>query len=190
VTDPADTPGQALERFRAYLHLVARSEVSPFLQGKLDVSGVVQQTLFEAHRDWDEVRSLSAERQGRWLRRLLAHNLTDEIRRLRAQGRDVRREVSLDAALEQSSARLAAILRQEGSSPSTQLQREEESFRLAEALARLPEAERDAIVLQQWHGWTLAQIAGRLGRTPGAVAGLLHRGLRRLKTLLDNEADP
>ena len=57
----------------------------------------------------------------------------------------------------------------------------EELLRLAEALGELPEAQREALVLQHWHGWSLAQIGQHLGRSPAAVAGLLHRGLRQLR---------
>ena len=49
------------------------------------------------------------------------------------------------------------------------------------ALHALPEAQREALVLQHWHGWTLNRIAKHLNRTPAAVAGLLHRGLRQLR---------
>jgi len=42
-------------------------------------------------------------------------------------------------------------------------------------------------VLQYWHGLTLAQIGERLQRSPAAVAGLLKRGLTRLRVLLQEE---
>ena len=60
----------------------------------------------------------------------------------------------------------------------------EEALRLADALAQLPEAQHEALVLQYWHGLTVAQIGARLERTPVAVAGLLKRGLQRLRELL------
>ena len=43
----------------------------------------------------------------------------------------------------------------------------------------------EALVLQHWHGLTLAQVGASLGRTPAAVAGLLKRGLKRLRELLE-----
>jgi RNA polymerase sigma-70 factor (ECF subfamily) len=174
-----------LERFREYLTLLARVQMDPRLQGKLDLSGVVQQTLLEAHlargqtAGWDEGQVLA------WLRRVLANNLTDEVRKLGTRGRDVGRECSLEAALDQSSARLAAWLADDGPSPSQRAEAHEQSLRLADALARLPEAQREALVLQHWHGWSLAEIGSHLGRSPAAVAGLLHRGLERLRTILD-----
>ena len=45
-------------------------------------------------------------------------------------------------------------------------------------------AQREALVLQHWEGWSLAQIGDHLGRTPAAVAGLIKRGLKQLRQTL------
>jgi RNA polymerase sigma-70 factor, ECF subfamily len=183
-------PQPALEAFRAYLSLLAHARVDPRLQGKLDLSGVVQQTLLEAYQALDQIRDWNEAQKAAWLRRLLANNLADAVRKLRTQGRDVGREQSLDAALEESSAKLEAWLVAEQSSPSQQAERNEQTLALAAALERLPADARAAIVLQHWHGWTLAQIGQHIGRTPGAVAGLLHRGLQQLKKYLQESSEP
>src|SRR5207302_7631297 len=70
--------GPALERFREYLHLLGRLQLDARWQGKVDLSGVVQQTLLEAHQAWEQLRHWDEDRQAAWLRRALAHNLTDE----------------------------------------------------------------------------------------------------------------
>jgi RNA polymerase sigma-70 factor (ECF subfamily) len=175
------------DRFRAYLIFQARARVDPRLAGKLDLSGVVQQTLLEAHRTIADLGGWNEDRQAAWLRQALAHNLADEIRKLRAAGRDATRERSLEEAAGASSARLEAWLAAEQSSPSEQAQRRERALRVAEALEGLPADQREALVLQHWHGWTLARIAEHLGRTPGSVAGLVRRGLDRLRESLPQE---
>jgi RNA polymerase sigma-70 factor (ECF subfamily) len=170
-----------LERYRDYLRLLARLQLDPRLQAKLDPSDVVQQTLLEALRKGDQFRgSTSAELAG-WLRGILAHNLADALRAFRQEKRDVARERSLEESLRVSSARLEHWLTADEVPPGEQMEHEERAVRLAAALAELPEAQREALVLQYWHGWTLAEIAGHFGRTPAAVAGLLKRGLKKLR---------
>src|SRR5437868_1420523 len=51
----------------------------------------------------------------------------------------------------------------------------------------LPDAQRRALELRHLHGRPLADIAREMGRTPAAVAGLLHRGLAQLRTLLGGD---
>ena len=52
---------------------------------------------------------------------------------------------------------------------------------LREALATLPEDQRQVVVLRHVVGLTPGEIADRLGRTENAVHGLHHRGRRALQ---------
>jgi RNA polymerase sigma-70 factor, ECF subfamily len=180
----AEEQARRLERFRSYLLLLARLQLDPRSRAKVDLSGVVQQTLLEAHRA-PEVPGPDAELAA-WLRRLLANNLGDEVRKAHARKRDIGREQSLEASLARSSARLEAKLAAGQSSPSQRAGRNEELLRLAEALEALPEAQRQAVELHYLRGWPLADIAGHLGRGKSAVAGLLHRGLDKLRARLQD----
>jgi RNA polymerase sigma-70 factor (ECF subfamily) len=193
---PAKSPPQSaveplqpdeLERFRAYLGLLARLEVAPRLRDKVDLSGVVQQTLLEAHQGLiGHPRGARTESETiAWLRSILSHNLTDVLRKLTAKRRDVRQEWSLDAALDQSASRLEKWLAAEQSSPSQHAVRQEELLRMADALAALPEAQRLAVERHHLQGWSLAEIAREQGSTKAAVAGLLHRGLKAMRHRLD-----
>lgn len=114
----------------------------------------------------------------------MAHALAHAERDFGREKRDVARERSLEAALEASSIRLRAWLAADESSPSQRADRNEQMLRLADALAELPEAQREAVVLHYWQEWTVAAIAEHLGRTPAAVAGLLKRGLQALRQRL------
>lgn len=181
-----DLPDQDrdLECYRDYLAMLARLQLDPRLQGKIDLSGVVQQTLLEAYQALPRFQAQEPAQQTAWLRRILANNLADEIRKLGTRKRDLVRERSLEAALDESSARLAQWLAADQASPSQQLVQQEQTLRLAAGLANLPEAQREALVLQHWHGWTLAEIAQQMGRSRAAVAGLLKRGLQQLRLTL------
>jgi RNA polymerase sigma-70 factor (ECF subfamily) len=180
VADGERTP----EDYRAYLLNLARLRLDPRLQAKLDPADVVQQTLLEAWQAVDGFRGRSEGEQKAWLRQILLRNLANAVRDFARACRDVRRERSLEAALESSSARLEALLAAEQSTPSERAARNEEVLRLEEALALLPEPQRTVVMLRHLHGWPLGDIARHLGRTQAAVAGLLHRGLTRLHALL------
>jgi RNA polymerase sigma-70 factor (subfamily 1) len=179
-----DAVNQALEEVRAYLETLTFIQIDPRLRSKFGLSDVVQKTLVKAWRDLEHIQSLDADGRKRWLRRMLMNTMFDEIEHWRNRGHDVLREQSLEAAADEASFRLQSWLAAEDTSPSGRLIGQEDELRLLEAMAQLPEHERQALILQQYHGWKLAEIAEHLDCTANAVAGLQARGRARLRELL------
>lgn len=58
----------------------------------------------------------------------------------------------------------------------------EERAQLVNMLADLLEPEREAVLLRYFENWSLKQIAAQMNRTDMAVAGLLKRGLTKLRS--------
>jgi RNA polymerase sigma-70 factor, ECF subfamily len=147
----------ALERFRDYLKLLARVQLGQRSAGRVDPSDVVQQTLLEAYEKRSQFRGNTSAEQAAWLRQILARNVADVHRAQGRLKRDVNRERSLELELDQSSARLGGWLALDQPSPSEHAQRHEQAILLANALARLPEHQREALVLHYWQGFSLAE---------------------------------
>src|SRR4029077_9886139 len=101
-----ESQGQDLERFRDYLGLLARLQLDPRWQAKLDPSDIVQQTLLQAYQARGQFRGQSVAERAAWLRQILARVLANAVRDLSRAKRDAGRERSLEAALSQSSSRL------------------------------------------------------------------------------------
>lgn len=176
-----------LERFRSCLHLLARLGLDGRLQAKLDPSDIVQETLLQAHRAADQFRGTTSAELAAWLRQILARNLAHAARDFGRDKRDATRERSLEAVLDDAAAGIADQLAADQSSPSERAERTEQLERLAAALPTLPDDQRDAVILHYWENRSLAEIARQLGRSPAAVAGLLHRGLVALRAKLKEE---
>ncbi len=184
-------PNPDLERYRPLLRLLAQIHLDPRLKPKLDPSDLVQQTLLQGHRALKDFRGRGEAELEAWLRQILARELLHAVRKfLHQQNCDVRREVPVDPLAQQSSARLADWLAAEQDSPSEQAVHNEQTLRLARALETLPEDQRQALVLQHWYGLSLGEIGSSLGRGPVAVAGLIKRGLRKLRETLGDRPSP
>jgi RNA polymerase sigma-70 factor (ECF subfamily) len=177
-------PGVALERFRDYLRLLARLQIEPQLRAKLDPSDLVQQTLLKAHQALGGFRGRTAAEQAAWLRQILARTLANAIRDLGRAKRDVALERSLEASIGDSSSRLEAWLVADQSSPSQRAERNEQLLQLADALASLPDVQREVLLLRHCQGWSVADIGKHLGRSRPAVASLLRRGLQQVRKQL------
>jgi RNA polymerase sigma factor (sigma-70 family) len=78
------------------------------------------------------------------------------------------------------SAREAAVARADMARPIDELSVREMLTVLDEEVARLPADARSALLICYWLGEPQAEAARRLGKTPGAVKGLLERGRAKL----------
>jgi RNA polymerase sigma-70 factor (ECF subfamily) len=181
MSDEGGPAGRLVEQYRDYLRLLARLQLDPRLQGKLDPSDVVQQTLVKATQNLGQFRGQTAAELAAWLRRILANTLTDAARKFQ---HELALEHSLEQALDASSARLEAWLAADQSSPSEQVERQEQLLRLGRALSQLPDDQRVAVELHHLQDASVAEIARHMDRSEASVAGLLRRGLKKLRELL------
>jgi RNA polymerase sigma-70 factor (ECF subfamily) len=179
------------ERYRHYLRVLAQAQVGRHLRGKCDPSDLVQQTLLEAHRDFQDFAGTHEAELLGWLRRILAHNLFNEARRFAAQLRDAAREVSLEqvqAGVDRSSLALGRALADAAPAPSQIALEREAAVRLADTLAQLPKDYQTVLVLRVFEGLSADEVAERMQRTPGAVRMLQMRALAALRDLLEESS--
>ncbi len=112
-------------------------------------------------------------------------------RHIDAARRSVRREEpGLLALPDESLADLAERLVTSATSPSQRLLRQETRRRVQQALADLPERDREVLVLRHLEQLSVAQTAEVLGISPGAVKTRHLRALERLRALLDASEGP
>lgn len=169
-----------LARYRPYLAFLARLSWDHRLQSKLDPSDFVQETLLRAHANAEQFRGRSEAELAGWLRQILANVIAEQNRHFRRDKRATERERPLDQELAESSRRLAGFV-SEDPAPSQDVHFNERALRVAAAMEDLPQAQRDALVLHYWQGRSIAEVSAVMQRSAPAVAGLVHRGLKKLR---------
>jgi RNA polymerase sigma-70 factor (ECF subfamily) len=174
--------GRLLERYGAYLSLMARLQIGRRLQGKVDPADLVQEAFLEASKHFTQFRGASEPELASWLRQILAGCVAHLVRRYYGtQARDVRLERTLEDELDQSSRACGQGLIAEQSTPSQLASRREQAVLLADALDRLPVDYREVIILRHLEGLTFPQVASRMGRSVASVEQLCARALPRLR---------
>jgi len=181
--------GQLLERHRPRLRRMIAFRLDRRLAARVDPSDVVQETLAEAAAKLDDYLRQRPLPFYPWLRRLAQEQLADVCRRhLRAGRRSVTREEPAGLP-DESVLELAERLLDAGSGPSARLRRVERQALVRQALDRLPEGDREVLVLRYLEQLSTAEAAAVLEIGESAVKMRLLRALQRLRDVLKQSED-
>jgi RNA polymerase sigma-70 factor (ECF subfamily) len=177
-----------LARHRKRLRTMVAYRLDRRLAARVDPSDVVQDVLAEAN---DKLERYLRERPlpfYPWLRELAAERLMCLHRRhVQAAKRSVlREEPGLLALPDESLADLAERLATSTTSPSHRLLRKDQHQHFRQALARLPERDREVLVLRHLEALSVAETAAAMGLSEGAVKMRHVRALERLRAMLED----
>lgn len=182
-TGDAERLGRLLEQYRGYLLMLAHRYLDERLRRRIDPADIVQHTYLEAQRDLPKFRGATPAEFAAWIRNILKHNVATAVaRHVSAQKRSIGREVHVGN--DSGAAQWFAQMPGSTTSPSRRVMREEAALAMLEALAKIPETQAEAVRLRYMEGLSLAEICERMGKTETAAAGLLKRGLRKLREIM------
>lgn len=158
-----DTPAD-LDEFLSTVRprLVAAMEL--YLGDRYVAEEIVQEACVRAASRWSRVATLDSP--GGWTYRVARNLATSSLRRRRAERRARQRLRDTDVG--------------PGAASDTA-----DQVTVRDALAKLTEAQREAIVLKYFLGLDGPEIAARMGRSHGAARALIKRGIAALREDLD-----
>lgn len=171
-----------LQRFRPFLKTLAENQLHAKLRKKIDPSDIVQQTMLQAVAAESQWRGQNDAAKAGWLKAILQNVLNGLARSFHRDCRNVDRELGSHSQVASSSS--AFDLAADQTSPSGQIQSDEERAEILRVIAFLTEEQRHAMVLRYWHDRSLAEIAQEMGKSPDAVAGLLYRAMKVMRSEL------
>ncbi|HEV3262880.1 MAG TPA: sigma-70 family RNA polymerase sigma factor [Gemmataceae bacterium] len=181
---PADAAAfwNMAQQYRPYLKAVAQRVLGQRLQGKVDASDVVQQSLVAAVEQFGQFRGQGLAEWQAWLVAIVRNEAINVVRYWSQEERDPHREQSLKEG-GPAGLQLAA----DTSSPGQKAARREQATRLMAAMDRLPPDYREVIVLRNFEALSHGELAARMGRSGEAVRQLWVRAVRRLREELGED---
>lgn len=176
--------GMLLDMYRSALRNAAAHELGDRVRVRTDASDVVQQTMLSAMRNFDAFAGNDEPAFVAWLQKIQTRNVQDCLRQhVRAERRSVRREVAID-----DSNFVTDGLPNNGQPPPEKHAHDQERIaRLQKAIAQLPHDQQIAVRMRHLEGRTLEEIATSMEKSKMAVASLITRGLRNLRSTLSPE---
>jgi len=142
--------------------------------GSARPSDIAQESVLRALHGFWKFKGTTRAEWFAWLQRIFRNHVAQSLRdsRRKKRGPPVRATLDDPEALEVRSAQ---------KSPSQAAALEEDWHLLFSKLYELPDEQRDAVWLCHIKELPVSEVARRLGKTEGAIAGLLHRGLEALR---------
>jgi RNA polymerase sigma-70 factor, ECF subfamily len=176
-----------LDRHRQALRRMVQLRLDQKIQGRIDVSDIVQDVLVEANRRLPQYLENPVMSFHLWVRQIAKDRIIDAHRRHRVSAkRSVDREQSLavPAASDRSTYDLIGQLHDPELTPAAAATRQEMAQLVESALGRLSEQDCEIIVMRHYEQLSNMEVAEALGLTEPAASMRYLRAVRRLRELL------
>ena len=165
---------------------IVRFRMGTELRGKMESMDLVQDAFVAAVKDLGKFEYRDEGDFLRWMSKIAENKIRDNLKRLHADKRDIRREVPIDHRVptaEDSSPRIPEPIRT--TTPSVIFSVSEELDKLENAMDLLKPEYREVIVLNQIEGLSLKKIGDRLSKSPDAVRMLVARAKASLASAFE-----
>lgn len=176
--------GLMIDAHKDRLLVMLQRRIDPRLASRIDASDLLQMTFLAAQKKWFAVRDSLGSDTGisnyAWLYRIALDTLIDVVRKQTADKRDVSRDAPLP---ETSSILLANGIVDPGTSPSSEVCREEARLAVQRAVELLSDADRQILWMRHQDGLSHREIAAVLEITENAATVRYARALRKLRAV-------
>ncbi|EYF05352.1 sigma-70 family RNA polymerase sigma factor [Chondromyces apiculatus] len=171
-------------RARPKLDKLAAQHRASLRPGITRPSDIAQSTAERAFEKFTSFNGKTENEWTAWLRMILTNCVKESQRAGRTQKRSDRGATPLDTVVDE----VCALQ----DSPSQVVARKEQYRLLLTFLHRLPPDQGEAILLCHLHDLRVSEVAQKMNRTQPVVGGLLSRGMRTLRKMMNEglEADP
>jgi RNA polymerase sigma-70 factor (ECF subfamily) len=170
--------GQLCQAYGERVHWIVRFRMGGEIRSRLDSMDVVQDAFIWALKDLEDFTYRDEGDFLRWMSRVVENRIRDNVKKLHADKRDIRKEVRLLDHLpstQRSSAGARGPIAT--TTPSVIVSHREDLDKLDKAIDKLKPEYREAIILRKIEGLSCKEIADRLSKSADAVGMLVSRAM-------------
>ncbi len=163
-------------------------QINPIWRSMLEPADVMQVTYLEAFLRISTFDPARADSFVSWLRRIAQNNLKDAIRGFERQKQPQPRDRIKPPRYEDSLVGLYELLEAGNSTPSRQLRRQEACGLLETSIRLLPDRYAEVIRRYDLECQSIDEVAGAMGKSPGAVHMMRARAHEKLREHLGSSS--
>lgn len=181
VSGDKDATGRILWAYYERLLGHIAPQIPHSLRPSIDADDILEEAFVHV---WRHIQDFQPQGPGSfyaWLKKIAQRTLLDKIKARRTEKRGGGREPAEFRQRDDSSlASLLELVAADTHTPSSSAARREAERALRVALAGLPEHYQQVVGLRYLRGFSIPDVAARMGRTEAAVQMLCQRALRKL----------
>ena len=160
------------------VHWIVRFRMGREIRSKLDSMDLVQDAFVLALENLGDFTYRDEGDFLRWLSKIAENRIRDNVKKLHADKRDIRKEVSLRNRVSTTQGSLVGTPGPVATTtPSVVISNREELSRLDKAIDELKPEYREVIILKKIEGLSYKEIGNRLGKSTDAVGMLVSRAM-------------
>ena len=160
--------------------------IPPRWRPLFSIEDLLQETYLDAFLGIGRLITRDEQSFAAWLCQIANRNLINALKTLEAEKRGGDRHPVGRPVSDASYVALYDLLSGTSSTPSQHFARDEGRSAVEHAMSQLPRNYRLVVELYDLEGWSMADVARRLKRSPGAAHLMRLRAHRRLEALLGN----
>ena len=169
---------QLCQVYAERVHWIVRLRMGGEIRSKLDSMDLVQDAFVLALQDLGDFTYKDEGDFLRWLSKIAENRIRDNIKKLHADKRDIRKEVLLRNLVPTTQGSLFGALGPVASTtPSLIISKREELSKLERAIDKLRPEYREVIILKKIEELSYKEISNRLGKSTDAVGMLISRAM-------------
>jgi len=170
------------------VHWIIRLRMGQELRSKLESMDLAQEAMLSALGNIENFTYTSEGDFLRWLSTIAENRLRDNLDRLHADKRDIRKEIRLSKHRRNTASEGVGFPAPiDAITPSVILSRKEDLEKLEKAIDKLKPEYKEVILLSKIEGLSYIEIADKLGKTSEAVRKLISRAMAALTTVFEGD---